>query len=187
MSDWIKRLKSLLRLNRHIPDPQDESARLKAQWLEQQVNHLRALRGRTVLQWAAVEIAVRSPDEDSNTLPQWYDESIQALQVDRLDLVLSTAPVATITTYQNNDVFGIYRVDGMPPSQLPTGQPDSIFRYRDLNELPVGEITDVDVIVNDDDIGTVRLRIQGHEILLRAAEVMEEWGGSLRIVEMDER
>ena len=154
-------------------------------WWQQQAECLRALRGQTVVAWSGVEMAVREVGPDG--LPQWHDAAVPALQLDRLDLTLAYGPVASVTTYQNDDTWGLYRRDGLPPLSPLGSEPDCIFRVRRLNELPPGEITAAEVEVDvAGDIAAVRLTVGGREVSLRAGEVYEQPDGSLRVVPMDE-
>lgn len=154
-------------------------------WVQKGAEFLRALRGRTVAAWSGIEMAFREAGPDGR--PQWYDAAIPVLQMDRLDLHLADGPVASIMTYQNGTRFGLCRRDGEPPTRLPVGDPGSIYRVRDLYELPPGEVTAVEVEMDQHgDIAAVFLRVGGREVSLRAGEVYEQIDGSLRVVPMDE-
>ena len=54
----------------------------------------------------------------------------------------------SIVTYQNDDVWGLCPCEDQPPLELTSPEPESIFRDRHLNELPVGEITAVKALVD---------------------------------------
>jgi len=154
-------------------------------WTQQQVDSLNSLRGCVVLRWVAVETAAREVGVRGK--PQWYDDSVPFLQLDRLDLLLSGGTVVSLATYQSDDMWGIHRCDGLAPLELKPSEPTSIFRTRILNELPVGEINSVGVLMYESRIlAGVSLGVQGSNVLLRTGEVYEEADGSLRIVEMDE-
>src|SRR5947209_357740 len=95
-------------------------------WIRREAESLRALLGRTVTQWTCVEMALR--EAGPNGLPEWCDESIPALQLNRLDLILTGGPVASIIALQNDYGWSLCRRDDLPPSKLPSGAPESIFR-----------------------------------------------------------
>ena len=95
--------------------------------------------------WSGVEMAVREVGPDGR--PQWHDEAVPALQLDRLDLMLIGDSVASVITYQNDDTWGLCRRDDLPPLVSPSGESGYIFRVRSLGELPPGEITAVEVEV----------------------------------------
>lgn len=153
-------------------------------WIERQVELLRALSGSSIVRWQGIEVALR--DAGENGLPVWHDASIPFLQLNRLDMTLVEGFATSIITYQNNDRWGLYRDDALPPSRLLTHEPHSIFRSRLLDELPVGRVQRVAIDVNAGDIAEVRLYIEGREIRLWAGEVYEQSDGSLRVVPMDE-
>jgi hypothetical protein len=156
-------------------------------WIGQQASLLRALQGCNIRQWIGIEMAVREVGLDG--LPQWYDDSIQALQLDRLDLVLSNDQVPSIVTYQNDTHWGLWRRDNQPPSELPSSALDSLYRERILSELPLGVVVSVEVFFDengDGDISEVQLIINGHTVSLKAAEVYEQVDGSLKIIFDDE-
>jgi hypothetical protein len=129
-------------------------------------------------------MALREAGEDNQ--PNWRDRSIAFLQLSRLDLTLAESPTTSIITYQNDDRWGLYREDGLPPSRLCTDEADCIFRSRTFDELPRGQIRGVLVSLNEGDIEEIRLDVEGREIRLWAGEVYEENDGSLRVVTMDE-
>ncbi len=154
-------------------------------WIEYQIDALRALRGCTVSQWLGIEVALRKTGPDGQ--PQWYDPSVPALQLDRLDLLLSDGSVMSIVTYQNDVQCGLCRRDALPPLEQSSPISGSIFRLRTLNELPHGKIASVDVLVDEiGDIAEVRFGLDDHEVLLRPGEVYEGPDGLLRIAAMDE-
>ena len=168
----------------------DAAYGLKARWTEQQVARLKSLRGLFISKWGGMEAAVR--EVGLNGLPQWYDRSVQALQLTWLEIILSDGTVSLISTYQNDDLFGLGVNDELLAytiqygARSPSSNPNSIHRYRELPELPVGEISEVDLTLNEyGDIADIRMRIKHHEVILLAAEVSEEWDGSLRIRTMD--
>lgn len=155
-------------------------------WIEQQVDGLNALCGGDVARWIGIEMAVR---EDPK--PQWFDDSVDVLQLGRLDLVISSGAVVPLVTVQDQDstvvAWGLCRRDDLPPLELEPHEPSSIYRTRVLSELPTGRITSVNVVQKSHGvIARVSLDVQGQEVSLRPGEVYEQWDGSLRIVEMDE-
>ena len=130
-------------------------------------------------------MAVREVGPDG--LPQWYDESVPAFQMDRLDLTLSDGAAASVIICQNDRGWALCRRDSLQPSKLTAGEPGCIYRVRSLSELPPGEITAIEVEVDQHgDIAAARLSVGGCEVSLRPGEVHEQFDGSLRVVPMDE-
>jgi hypothetical protein len=154
------------------------------EWVEQQTAFLRALTGCVVLRWHGLEMALR--DAGGDGFPEWQDDSVALLQLGRLDIVLEDGSQTSVITYQNDDRWGLYRKDGLPPSRLRTNEPDSIYRWRPLDTLPTGRIRGMSVTLNEGDIAAVELDVEGRELRLLAGEVYEQNDGSLRVVLMDE-
>ena len=144
---------------------------------------LRALNGCIVLHWHGIEMALREVGEDG--LPDWRDSSVPLLQLDRLDLTLADGTTASIVIYQNDDRWGLFRENALPPSSLCTDKPDCIFRSRLLPEIPSGQIRDVSVSLNEGDIEEVILDVEGVKVRLLSGEVYEQNAGSLRVVTLD--
>lgn len=152
-------------------------------WVQEQIAALKCMYGKTVRQWIGLEMALR---DNVRGLPEWENASIPFLQLERIDAMLDEGETARIVTYQNDDQWGIWRHDQFV-DLLPHSSEFDIYRTRELDELPLGEITDVEVKVNDrGDIAAVQILVAGHCLTLRAGEVYEESDGSLKIVWMDE-
>jgi len=162
-------------------------------WVKDQITQFRQLVGQTVVRWTGIEMALRESGPDG--LPQWEDESVQFLQLDRLDLVLEGADYVRIVTYQNNDRFGLSCQNELPPMNETPPLPEfnselmeaSIFRTREFNAIPTGRIQNVHVVMDDcEDISEVHFWISGHCVVLRAGEFHESNDGTLTLVGMDE-
>jgi hypothetical protein len=154
-------------------------------WVEEQVASFRRLEGQTVVQWIGVEMALRESGQDG--FPHWEDESVPMLQLSRIDLALAGGNSAKIVTYQNDDRWGLSRRDELPPVFSRRPDETSIFRTRELSELPVGKILGVLVVTDEgEDIAEVQLSIAGHDVRMRAGEVRENNDGTLSIIGMDE-
>ncbi|MEN6498676.1 MAG: hypothetical protein ABFD16_30595 [Thermoguttaceae bacterium] len=152
-------------------------------WVQEQIAALKSMYGKTVRRWIGLEMALRDND---GGLPEWENASIPFLQLERIDAVLEDGETARIVTYQNDDQWGIWRHDQLV-ALLPHSSEFAIYRTRELDELPLGEITNVEVEADDrGDIAAVRFLVAGHCLTLRAGEVYEESDGSLKIVWMDE-
>ena len=153
-------------------------------WIEEQIASFHSLSGKCVTQWHGIEMALREADE--NGLPVFRDSSIPFLQLLELNLTFVDNSTASITTYQNDDRFGLCYEGGSLTSRNLWDEPNSIYRLSLFDTLPTGQIQDVSVSLNEGDIEEVKLKIEKQEIRLCAGEVYEEFDGSLRIVIMDE-
>lgn len=142
-----------------------------------------ALEGRIVARWEGVEMAVR---DHEGLLPQWYDESIPALQLAVFYVILSDESSLRIHTYQNDDLYGLMVEEELTPRQPEANEPNSIFRFRVLRELPCGQISEMSVNLCDGDIASVQFKIAEHQVRLWAGEVYEDDSGALTLRGMDE-
>jgi hypothetical protein len=154
------------------------------EWLEQQTVFLRAPSGCIVLRWQGLEMALCDARVDG--FPKWQVDSVPYLQLNRLDFVLGDSSQSSVITYQNDDHWGLFRKDSLPPALRPTNDPDSIYRWRQLDTLPTGRIRAVSVTLNEGDIAEIKLDVEGREARVLAGEVYEQNDGSLRVVFMDE-
>lgn len=156
-------------------------------WVAVQVVTFRSLCGLSVARWVGDEMAMR--EVGPSGAPQFHDPAIPYLQVCPLYVEFVGGSCKEILTYQNlwPDGWGLYLdplYDGLPDA---CSEPGSIFRTRELHELPTGSIDDVRVVQdNKGDIVEVRLNVHGNCVTLWSGEVYEEIDGSLRIVRPDE-
>ena len=153
-------------------------------WVEEQVASFYALSRSRVTQWHGTEMALR--DANENGLPDFRDLSIPFLQLLELNLTFVDGSTARITTYQNNDRFGLCCKNGPLASRDLELGPHSIYRSRLFDELPKGQIQDVSVSLNTGDIEEVKLILETNEVRLCAGEVYENNDSSMHIVTMDE-
>lgn len=154
-------------------------------WIKKNIERLEQLQGCVVKRWVAIEGAVR--ESDCNGRPQWHDESVPFLQLERLDIHLSTGEVISIITYQNNDRWGLCRDDRLDRLKLDPSTSNSVFRVRELDELPLDEIFSVEVLVDrEGDISDLRLEIGDVRVRLKTGEVYEQYDGTLMISPRDE-
>lgn len=103
-----------------------------------------------VVGWIAEERALREQGEDGE--PQWYDRSINLLQLGRLDIHFAGGSFRALCTYQNDSTWGLWLLEN--PLRMVPAAPDqgSIYRVRSMSELPIGPVTSVDVRLQDGDI-----------------------------------
>ena len=65
--------------------------------------------------------------------------------------------------------------------------PNSIFREREVSELPIGSIDDVQIHLNDQNyVERLELTIKDHNITIQPGEIYEEARTDPRIVFLDE-
>jgi hypothetical protein len=148
-------------------------------WVHQQVSAFAALQGRAVRSWQGVETAVRL----NETRVEFSGPDVPCLQLLTLRMTLAADSSMTITTYQDNDAFGL--TIGAS-SDRPTGQPGAGYRSRTLPELPTGQIQEVSAYLDGDLLAEVTLRVEGQELLLIAGEADEHHSGRLVWHRLDE-
>jgi hypothetical protein len=157
-------------------------------WVEEQIDRVRRLSGRTINRIVAVEMALR--EEGPDGFPQFEDPAIPFLQLYSLYLELEELETVKFITYQNDDTWGLLATTDIEPGeqQYWRDQPaDSIYRYRELHDFPRGRIDDVSVALDEkEDIAEVLLCVGGKDVLLVAGEVYETWGDALEVVKGDE-
>jgi hypothetical protein len=149
-----------------------------------QLAAFREIAGNTVYGWVGVEMAIR--EEGPSGLPQFEDPAIPFLQFSLLYAEFENA-VLRVGTYQNDDNWGLRcdREEAIPLDW--SEEAGSIFRTRNLAELPRGLIEGIDPVLDSSgDLVEVTLRLALGTVVLRAGEVHEERGGGLRIVSPDE-
>jgi hypothetical protein len=152
------------------------------EWLVEQVQAFERLRGRNVLHWSAIEMALAEDPVSAEHV--WQHDSVPMLQLNLLDAVLDNG-TAAVRTSQNDDLWSLSCALGARTG-LTTFEPSSIFRARLLRELPVGNINDISVVLNGENVALVEIVVEGHCISLRAGEVYEQKNGNFSITNMDE-
>ena len=70
--------------------------------------------------------------------------------------------------------------------ELPKFEESSIFRTRDLQELPSGSVNEVHVALRDNNIASVELLVEDKRVSLLAGEVYEQHDGTFSVLAMDE-
>ena len=156
------------------------------------INHhtvpLIELSGRSIVRWAALEMALSDgASEDGSVL--WEHESVPYLQLASIDLQLEDGAIYRMLS-QSDDGSGYYGLYLIPQESLNAPlalEQGSIFRTRDLNELPVGPATvRVTRAEGPNAIIQIEIAIGSRIVSCRAAEVYERDDGSFRIVDADE-
>lgn len=149
-------------------------------WIDNQIENLYSLKDLKVIHWTCIEVALRE-----NPI-EWSNSKIPYLQCMRIDILLDNHEIESLVTYQDADEWGLYLQDQSPKINF-ENEPKSIFRSRDLPELPKGIITNVNVITNNTgNIHMLLLEIDNNLVSFKAGEVYENTDGSLFIREMDE-
>lgn len=115
--------------------------------------------------------------------PQFADPAVACLQMLVLSVRLDDGTPATIHTYQEDDVWGLRW--GESAERTPA-EWAGIYRVADLSTLPIGEIEDVSVVIDEGVVAEVVLFINGRPLLLMAGEVYEVGRKQLRLVRLDE-
>lgn len=144
---------------------------------------INALRGLEAAAWIGVEMAVR---DDPTGTPQFADPDVKCLQFFTLDLRTPAGQTVRWSTYQNDDLWGLQlTADSFDPdlSRVSDG-----YRRREVRELPVGPIGAVELFADAEsgDVLEVHLTVGQTPLLLMAAELYEEWDGSITYVRGDE-
>jgi hypothetical protein len=130
-------------------------------------------------------MAIRDAGPDG--APVFCDPEAPFLQLLYVDLALSDHHrIERVGICQNDDEFGLVLRSGSERDSAAVSHEGS-FRHRHLSELPVGEISGVQVTLsNRNDLAEVPLVVDGHELMLMAGEVYETTSGSLKICRLDE-
>jgi hypothetical protein len=129
-----------------------------------------------------VEAALRENVAGSG--PQFDDPAVPCLQLFGLQPFLDGDTALSVTTYQDDTKFGLRT---SPESGfLDEWQWDGIYRRRSLTELPVGQIEQVALFVDNGVVAEVHLRIGAQPLLLIAGEVDETLAGELLFHRLEE-
>ena len=146
---------------------------------QQQASALLALQGHVVRSWHGLEMAVRG----DGTHFEFGGPDVPCLQLLTLRMTLDTGSTLAVTTYQDNDAFGLaHGASGNAPPE----EPGTGYRSRPLPELPTGQIEDVAVHLDGDLVAEVTLRVEGQDLLLIAGEADEDQSGRLVWHRLDE-
>lgn len=154
----------------------------KRDWLVKQPQAFEALRGKTVSGWAGTEMALAEGDDGQS--PIWQDDRVPLLQFSVVHVIFREF-VAVIDTTQDDDQWSLSCAVAATPG-LPSFDQSSIFRVREIPELPVGAIDNVHVKQLGHNIASVELAIQGRRVTLSAGEVYEQLDGTFTVVDSDE-
>lgn len=144
-----------------------------------------ALAGRIVAGWVGIEMAIR--DEDADGAPQFHDPLVPVLQLSLLQVDFVDGPSWTLAPdFVVDDVWGLHVRAEEPIESSRLTRAEGTYRARRLDELPVGEVHGVEVVVGEaGEIAEVRVRIGGRDLLLMAGEIEETWTERLRYVRGD--
>lgn len=119
----------------------------------------------------------------------WEHESIPYLQLTSIDVLMEDGALYRLLSQADDGsgYYGLFLISIEALDAPSTCEAGSIFRTRELHELPVGPVT---VTIAQADGPTAILRIEvnvnSRSISCWAAEVYEENDGSFRIVGSDE-
>jgi len=158
-------------------------------WIESQLNAFRSLNNSAVSEWQIVEMALNEAATEDGLV--WHDSSVPMLQLLTL-FVLVDNQWQEITTYQDDDEFGLSTKPIPEIDEDSRRWPDvngepSIFRWRVLEELPIGRLSHVLVRQNDrGNISSVEFLIRDRLIQLSAGEVYENDDNTFDVKFMDE-
>jgi hypothetical protein len=151
---------------------------------------LEQLEGRVVSRWWGIEMALYETRPAGR--PVFSHAAVPFLQFTVLGATFEDGVPANFRTYQNNTEFGLVVRTGSEAT-VERGSPEaatsgtSIYRNRDLPELPTGSIDEVAVKPSDlGDIAGVSLLVDGSPLLLLAGEVHERWDLTFDLVLGDE-
>ncbi len=151
---------------------------------------LEVLEGAEVSKWFGFEKAlswVEEPEEPYQvTSVVWQHDSVPFLQLGRLDLGLSTGATLSILAQIDSGTgyYGLYLAHGYAEADdysSPTA------RWRELRELPLGVLRLLQIRRDGPHaILEIALLVGSATVRLLAAEVEEQFDGTLRICEPDE-
>ncbi|MEV6923295.1 hypothetical protein AB0M46_02115 [Dactylosporangium sp. NPDC051485] len=148
-------------------------------WVQRQASAFLALQGHVLGSWQGIEMAVRGAD----THVEFGGPDVPCLQLLTLRMTLANDSPVVVTTYQDNDAFGLaIGTSGNWPAE----EPGAGYRMRDLPELPTGQVQEVSAYLDGDLLAEVTLRVGGQELLLAAGEADEDHSGRLVWHRLDE-
>jgi hypothetical protein len=154
------------------------------EWIAERSRDFTALCGRRVESWIGVEMALR--DEGPDGLPQFEDPEVPCLQLLGLMACLDDGGFLSVSTYQDNDTWGLWPRPHLEPRYQDERPPDSGFRCRPLTELPTGQVERVTTFLDDGQLAEARLQIDTRPLFLIAGELDEDWEGDLHFRWLDE-
>jgi len=94
------------------------------------------------------------------------------LQFERIYISFESNPTVSLTTYQNDTIWGLYIIEGVEKSKLPSPEINCIFREREIEEIPTGIITSTSVKCDENgDIFELGMGIDKYNISFKAGEV----------------
>jgi len=144
--------------------------------------------GRNVIRWVGIEMAL---SEGSESVPViWQHPSIPYAQFDPLDAFLDDGSAFRFCSQMDDgsDWFGVYSPSHVEKYlSVKPYEAGSIFRTREVAELPVGSITGVETKTDDSaNVLELFLVIGGSKIRIVSGEVYETNDGSFKIGFIDE-
>lgn len=154
------------------------------EWVVARSRDFASLRGRRVESWVGVEMALRESVPGGG--PQFDDPEVACLQLWGLQAFLDDGGVLSVTTHQDDDVFGLWPRPRPEPKIQDGGLWDGIYRWRPLAELPTGKVEYVAAFLDEGLLAEVGLRIDARPLLLVAGELEETFGGGLLFQRLDE-
>lgn len=156
-----------------------------SEWIENQVSEFESLRGCTISNWNAVEMALLTKEHAPHVFELPNVPFIQATPVAfDVDAKNKVRTHCAIDNYQNDDVFGLHFKRAIEP--LDPTKSFGIFRWRPLTELPTGIVDDVTVRLEQGDIQEVELVVNNCALLFLSGEVEDTWNEELVFRRFDE-
>jgi hypothetical protein len=151
------------------------------------VHSISFLNGTEIVRWVGAEMALSQGEMAS----VWEDVSIPYLQLDVIDIYLRDGSVQRLYSQLGDGTafYGLFlfEASGEPLKPTESVPPKSIFRTRDLWELPTGS-AEVAILRQEGSNAVIEAEIYigSRTIRLLAAEVEESITGEYRVVEGDE-
>jgi hypothetical protein len=149
------------------------------------------LDGQTIVKWVATEMALAEAGHHWQHV-LWRHPSVPYLQLISIDVQLEDGSVYRMHSQLNQggkhkEKFGLYLEERDFIERPANAENDSIFRTRELTELPVGVATvTATEVATPDSVVRAEIFIGGRAISFLAAEVHEREGGGLDIAMGDE-
>ena len=146
------------------------------------------LLNRSIVQWIGEEMAFSEGEEGASII--WQHSSIPFMQFIRLDALLDDGHVMTFLSQLDDGSgwFGIY-TPSQPIGLLETEvyQPGSIYRRRDISEMPTGKISGTkDESDGSGNVLEIFLAIGNSIIRIISGEIYEKNDGSFWMASVDE-
>ncbi|NHZ45045.1 hypothetical protein [Massilia aquatica] len=152
--------------------------------------HVKKLNDHFIIKWIATEMAISDGPLGEGPVV-WEDPRIPYLQLTSIDLQLGDGSIYRMLSQfddgTENGYFGLYLVAQDVLATPYPAETGSIYRRRELSELPVGLASVVFLETNEPNaVSRIEIIVARQRVSCWAAEVYEREDGAFEIIEPDE-